>query len=717
MNETNRSAQIAHVLFIDVVGYSRETTSVQARILDRLNQAVADSQAFAEAREQGCVQPLPTGDGMALLFFNDVIAPAQCAREVSLELGREAKAAADAKDGLRVRMGLHSGLVQKQMDIAGRENMVGEGINTAQRVMDFGDTGHILLSAQYALWLQQFDDWTPLIHPLGEGAAKHGQKVQLYSLHSSEFGNRALPQKLFGTAAGTKSARAQAAPSAAFPPVAARQKVVLLYKRRQLPDEDVLRTLEEQLRASGHDVFVDDHLKPGIAWATAIEEPIRQADAVIAIVSPKSLQSEMLTFEMETAHDQQARTGKPIILPVRIGNGEGGGENAQGDDVDGVIATLIQPLNQFQWRGHEDDQRLIVELLSAIHEPLKPRQEEVKLEPVGGAVPPDSPFYVTRTCDQEFMQALENRESILLVKGARQMGKTSLLAQGAKKTKELGWRTGLTDFQKLNSAQMQSEEAFYRLLAATLARQMKFKYDFESEWDEIFGANLNMENFLRELLDTQDEPLVWFMDEVDKLFLAPFAGDFFGLVRSWHNSRSTEPDGPWSKLTVVIAYATEAHLFIQDLNQSPFNVGRRMDLEDFNLQQTLDLNGRYGGPLTNYAQAEELQTLLGGQPFLTRRALDTLATGKLDFDTLAAQADREDGPFSDHLKRILISVSRLPGVVEYARGLLSGSPRPDQDAYYRLLSTGIIRQNREGRTAFRCELYRRYLQQHLTSQS
>jgi hypothetical protein len=83
------------------------------------------------------------------------------------------------------------------------------------------------------------------------------------------------------------------------------------------------------------------------------------------------------------------------------------------------------------------------------------------------------------------------------------------------------------------------------------------QYDFKQNWDEIFAANLNMENFLRDLLDASEEPMVWYMDEVDKLFTAPFASDFFGLVRSWHKSRSTEPDGPWRKLTVVIAYATK----------------------------------------------------------------------------------------------------------------------------------------------------------------
>jgi hypothetical protein len=195
--------------------------------------------------------------------------------------------------------------------------------------------------------------------------------------------------------------------------------------------------------------------------------------------------------------------------------------------------------------------------------------------------------------------------------------------------------------------------------------------------------------------------------------VAPFASDFFGLVRSWHNSRSTEADGPWRKLTVVIAYATEAHLFIEDLNQSPFNVGRRLDLEDFNLQQTIDLNGRYGGPLRSFAECETLHALIEGQPVLTRRALDTLATGRADLGSLMEQAARDTGPFGDHLQRILVSVSQLPEVTEYVKAVLVGGASPNQKAYYRLLSSGVIKQNRAGQVVLRCELYRRYLQGHL----
>jgi hypothetical protein len=100
------------------------------------------------------------------------------------------------------------------------------------------------------------------------------------------------------------------------------------------------------------------------------------------------------------------------------------------------------------------------------------------------------------------------------------------------------------------------------------------------------------------MLESFDQPMVWFMDEADKLFGVPFASDFFGLVRSWHNSRATEPGSAWSRFTVVIGYATEAHLFIQDLNQSPFNVGRQLPMRNFSVEETAELNLRYGSPLS-----------------------------------------------------------------------------------------------------------------------
>ncbi len=680
---SDRAARIAHVLALELIDGSRVVTADRLRQSHKLTSLVTATAGYLAAKTVDGVEVLPATRGLSLIFFNDVLAPVQTAVEIVRSL---------PPGGLHVRMGIHSGLVVPQMDAGGRDNLGGEGVNTAQRVMALGEAGHILLSAQYANWLKHFPEWSPSIHPVSDYSSADGSIVSIYTLAGPDFGLTTPPgvQQVTSNDAGAADAK----------PGAAHKSVMLLYKPNLEPDAKVLRTLEARLRDMGHDVFVDSQQKISAAWAQAVEEPIRRSDAVIAIVSPESLRSEMLEYEIETAHDQFLRTGKPVLLPVRIG---------ADDRVDGPVASILQPLHFFSWSCPGDDERLVAELVSAITEPLRPCSEGLRLEPVGGAVPPDSPFYVRRACDSEFLHALDGQESILLVKGARQIGKTSLLAQGAKRSRESGRRVVVTDFQKFNTAQMNSDEAFYRLLAATIDRQVKFQYDFKENWDEIFGANLNMENFLRDLLDGADQPLVWYMDEVDKLFAAPFASDFFGLVRSWHNSRSTEPDGPWSNLTVVIAYATEAHLFIQDLNQSPFNVGRRLNLEDFNIQQTIDLNARYGGPLASYSDTETLHALIGGQPFLTRCALDALATGRESLATLMANADADEGPFNDHLKRILISVSRLPEVREYVSAVLLGNAQPNQDSYFRLVSAGVLCQNEFGKVVFRCELYRRYL--------
>src|SRR5450432_2349773 len=125
---TDQAPEIAHVLFVDIVGYSKESTTAQSRLIGELNDLVNASPTYQEAKAKERVMPLATGDGMALLFFDDVFGPARCATEVARSLS-----------GIKVRMGIHSGLVQRQIDIAGSENVVGEGINSAQRVMDAGD--------------------------------------------------------------------------------------------------------------------------------------------------------------------------------------------------------------------------------------------------------------------------------------------------------------------------------------------------------------------------------------------------------------------------------------------------------------------------------------------------------------------------------------------------------------------------------------------------
>jgi len=180
--------EIAHVLFIDIVGYSKHLIDEQHELLQALNQIIRNTEAFRSAETSGKLIRVPTGDGMALVFSTTPEAPVQCA----LEIGKELRSNSE----LQVRMGIHSGPVSGIMAVNDRSNIAGAGINVAQRVMDCGDAGHILLSKRVAEDLEQYRQWRPYLHELGECEVKHGVRVSLANLYSDEVGNPAIPEKL-----------------------------------------------------------------------------------------------------------------------------------------------------------------------------------------------------------------------------------------------------------------------------------------------------------------------------------------------------------------------------------------------------------------------------------------------------------------------------------------------------------------------------------------
>ena len=279
-------------------------------------------------------------------------------------------------------------------------------------------------------------------------------------------------------------------------------------------------------------------------------------------------------------------------------------------------------------------------------------------EPIGGAVPLGSQLYIERPADVEFQEAVGRGDSIVLVKGARQVGKTSLLARGLQQARSGGAKILLTHFQIFNAAQLESADSLLLALAETIAEQLDLDVIPAEKWDARRGANQNFRRFLlREVLGKTDVPLVWGLDEVDRLFGCAFGGEIFALFRSWHDERALDPESPLCKLTLAIAYATEAHLFITDLNQSPFNVGTRLTLEDFHSAQIAELNSRCGSPLQNEVEQQRFENLVGGQPYLVRRGLDELARRRCDLPTLETFGDREESPFADHLRRLITACS------------------------------------------------------------
>jgi hypothetical protein len=440
-----------------------------------------------------------------------------------------------------------------------------------------------------------------------------------------------------------------------------------------------------------------------VEWASEVEQRIAQADAVVAILSPGALQSEMVQYQLELARDAtQKSAGKVRLLSVGLGDVA---ESARS------FAGALWETPQFQWRSPSDTERLVLELQQSLRSPAAPGTSPgPRLEAIGGAVPLDSAFYVERSADHEFAAALAQGESIVSVKGARQVGKTSLLARALQQAREAGSKVVFTDFQKLNGASFESLEKFYLGLAESLATQLNLASFLSDAWDSRRSPNNNFERYLRkEALDGLGTRFVWGMDEVDRLLAYGLGGEVFGLFRSWHNERALEPAGPWSKLTLAISYATEAHLFIKDLAQSPFNIGTRLVLGDFSQAQVADLNQRYGSPIKTVNDLDAFMSLLGGQPFLVRRGLNQLATQPIPLEAFAA----DDGVFGDHLRRLLLALAKDSELLEAVRRILKGEGICSSEKFYRLRSAGVMVGDSADTGRLRCDLYARYLKRHL----
>ncbi len=379
----------------------------------------------------------------------------------------------------------------------------------------------------------------------------------------------------------------------------------------------------------------------------------------------------------------------------------------------------------------------------------------------GGALPLDSPLYLEREADAPFAAALLRGDSIVLVKGPRQVGKSSLLARGLEAARLAGARVVLTDLQKLDALHLASEAALLLALAQLIAAQLDLDTPPEAAWNPRWSPHLNFEQFLRREvlgtlqsgdrgsaegntgvkecgsvaaersgspplhhstspslphspLTTHHSPvLVWALDEMDRLFERDFGPDFFALLRAWHNERAFDPDSCWVRLTLAIACSTEPHLFITDPDHSPFNVGTRLALEDFTPDQVRELNRRHGAPLRTEAELERFVALVGGHPYLVQRGLHELAAGGWGVAWLETAAGREEGPFAGPLRRLLRALSREPELAAALREALAAGACPDLRAFYRLRSAGVLLGDAPHSVRPRCGVYRDFLTRHL----
>jgi hypothetical protein len=267
------------------------------------------------------------------------------------------------------------------------------------------------------------------------------------------------------------------------------------------------------------------------------------------------------------------------------------------------------------------------------------------------------------------------------------------------------------DLQDFGSDRLASSEVFLRDLAELLVYELQLDpAETERAWRGLLGPQQKLTHLIgHQLLPQFEAPVILIMDDVDCLLQTSFYEDFFGLVRSWHNRRAL--DEQWSKFNLVMVISTEPHMLIADANQSPFNVGLKLYLEDFNESQVYDLNERHGSPV-KAQEFPQLLKLLNGHPYLTRKALYTLVMERLSWSDLSRMVTSEQGPFGDHLRRQHWLVHNERALQDALKQIIKRNQCADERALFRLLRAGLVKGSGHFYTC-RCDLYRQYFQQKL----
>ena len=516
-----------------------------------------------------------------------------------------------------------------------------------------------------------------------------------------------------------------------------KSRIFISYKRGVEPDEPIAREVYEALSAE-HEVFLDQTMPVGAPWAEQIEQALQQSDFLIIFLSAQSVHSEMVLGEVEMAHRLMKTSGRPMILPVRLGYRE---------PFVYPLSAYLNPINWALWETPAETPGLLAELkraiagadlpinsdsakrkvtvvpmdVSAEPAPAIPRPQPsaqpvkiqpVALEPAEGTMDPESQLYVERDCDGIAQATIQRKGVTLTIKGPRQMGKSSLLMQVIDGAMKAGKQVVYLDFQLFDQDVLKSADTFYPQFCRSMAEQLGLPDTVAEHWQASSGNVRCCTRYMQtQILQVLGEPLVLAMDEVDRMFDADYQSDFFSMLRNWHNSRALPMNRIWKQFDLALVTATEPYHLIANLNQSPFNVGEVLPLTDFDAAQVTDLNRRHGNVLT--AEEERaLMALLNGHPYLVRRALYLIARQQLSVAALFAQADGDNGPFGDHLRYHLF---RIYDNQELAQGLLQvirAGRCPDERIVRLLSAAGLVRRADE-RVVPRCQLYADYFGRHL----
>ena len=340
-----------------------------------------------------------------------------------------------------------------------------------------------------------------------------------------------------------------------------------------------------------------------------------------------------------------------------------------------------------------------------------PLPEEL-LELPEGTMDPESRFYVKRRPDLTLGKKVSSHQGLTFsIVGPRQIGKSSLLLSLRDLAVKMGRISLFVDFQIFGKAVLRDADTFYTQFCRLVCDELEIEDQVDHYWSLPLSNPLRCTRFFsRYVLRQTERPLLLAMDEVDCLIGTDYGSDFFGMLRSWHNSR--RQSSPWKRLDLGLVTSTEPYFLISNHEQSPFNVGETVELEDFSLEQANDLNHRHGKPLDQKGVAR-LHELLGGHPYLLRKALYILTSGEYNLNRLFDQAAQETGPFGDHLRNYLYKLHGKADLIEGMLRIINGGTCDDWIGV-RLKGIGLARRD-QGRFKVRCRLYENYFASRLST--
>ena len=503
-------------------------------------------------------------------------------------------------------------------------------------------------------------------------------------------------------------------------------KIFISYKRNTEPDTPVATAVYEALRVD-HEVFIDTTIQVGQKWAEEIQQAIKDSDYLISFLSGSSVHSEMVVAEIETAHHHEKAHGKPVILPVRLDFKE---------PLVYPLSAYLNPLQWAVWNNDKDTPKLIEELKQAISGgklsvdtdsdatgSLLSSEKEIPtasaniLRDLGspeGTMHQQSPFYIERESDEDALNALRDIQGVTItIKGPRQMGKSSLLNRLLFGGQEKDMRTAFIDFQLIEGSSIENADIFYRQFCSLLSWEFELEDRVEEYWKNPLGHVQKTTNYLQRYLlkeISNDSQILLAMDEVERMFASPFRSDFFSMLRSWHNNRAR--GGEWPRLNLALVTSTEPYQFIADLNQSPFNVGQIVELTDFGLEQVMDLNHRHHSPL-NDGEVGQLFELLGGHPYLTRRALYLIASGRDTFLEIIENSYQDNGPFGDHLRNYLFRMGDQKHLKDGLMQVIKDQRCADEHVFFQLRGSGLVKRV-DNSVLPRNRLYEEYFKKRLS---